>query len=377
MQKELAYNLIKLAKEIKSIVCLPMRFFKINRIVNKPSYYPELPRKTRLKRWMDNVEWLLKDKLLNAYYTSYGLDVNDFHRQEDYIPQRTFIKTRNAGNQILKLTESGDYNYIVLLRDKYVFASYLSAVIGSQYVVESVGIVDRGRLFLKKKNTWSELETLIEMDGNWVFKVIDGECGDGVYLISISNGEIFASGQKMNLESFSKEILKDARWLIQPVVKQHPALEVFGTKSVNTIRIITIRGKSGTIGVFNAFFRIGADKDSFVDNRALGGFGVGVDLETGQLMRYGFQHDHFGGKAEKHPLSGIVFEGYQIPYWQETIELIKRAHLQFYEFQSIGWDVVITKDGPILLEGNDDWEIGGPQDTAGGLKKRWAELTNA
>lgn len=50
-------------------------------------------------------------------------------------------------------------------------------------------------------------------------------------------------------------------------------------------------------------------------------------------------------------------------------------HKQFYELESIGWDIVITPNGPVILEGNDDWEIGGPQDTSGGLKKRWIELT--
>ena len=34
-----------------------------------------------------------------------------------------------------------------------------------------------------------------------------------------------------------------------------------------------------------------------------------------------------------------------------------------------------TPGGPIILEGNDDWEIGGPQDTGGGLRQRWMELT--
>ena len=35
----------------------------------------------------------------------------------------------------------------------------------------------------------------------------------------------------------------------------------------------------------------------------------------------------------------------------------------------------LVKNGPVILEGNDDWEIGGPQDTSGGLKKRGIELT--
>ena len=377
MGRELFYKALRFSKEFKALLRIPLRFFRLKSIVEKPSYYPELPRKSKAERWIDNICWLFHDRLQNNYYTSYGLDVKGFRDKRDYLPQHRFINTRNAGNQKLKLTISGDYNYIVLLRDKYVFSAYLASVIGPQYVIESVGIADRGRLFLKKENRWTEASALAEMPGQWVFKVIDGECGKGIYLVTIADGSFGVGGETLTMEEFSGKILRNARWLIQPVVKQHHALEAFGTRSVNTIRAVTIRGKSGKISVFNAFLRLGADRESFVDNRAMGGLGVGIELESGKLMKYGFQHDHFGGKTEVHPLSGIEFEGYQLPYWQETLALIENAHRQFYEMQSIGWDVVITENGPVLLEGNDDWEIGGPQDTYGGLKQRWLEQVNA
>ena len=40
-------------------------------------------------------------------------------------------------------------------------------------------------------------------------------------------------------------------------------------------------------------------------------------------------------------------------------ELVINANKQFYKLESIGWDIVITPNGPVILEGNDDWEIGG------------------
>lgn len=377
MTKKLVYKLIECAREIKAFLRIPFQMSRIGEIINKQSYYPELSRKNKFERLRDNIEWLFKDKLVNIYYTSYGLDVRDFRDKNDFIPQRQFIIKRNAGNQKLITTISGDYNYIVLLRDKYVFSAYLSSTIGPQYVVESVGIIDKDLLYTKKSNCWQKSERITDMTGQWVFKVIDGECGEGIYLVTIKDGKIIIDNEGMLFEEFSNSVLGNARWLIQPVIEQHPALKAFGTKSVNTIRIITIKGKSGGISVFNAFLRLGASKDSFVDNRAIGGYGIGIDIDSGKLMKYGFQHDQFGVKTDKHPLSGILFEGYQIPFWKETIELIEKAHRQFYEIQSIGWDVAISENGPILLEGNDDWEIGGPQDTAGGLRKRWHECVDA
>ena len=355
----------------------PVKVMKIKEIINKPSYYPEMQRKTKKEMWRDNFRWLCKDKELNSFYTSYGLDIKGFRDEKDFIPHREFCRIRNLGNQKVIRTNTGKYNYIALLRDKYVFASYLSSTIGKQYVVRSVGIADKNGLFLCEKDQWLGIDAVLNLSGSFVFKMIDGECGEGVFLVSIADGLLTVDKNTYSLAEFVTKYIRDSRWLIQPVIEQHEALLAFGTRSVNTIRAVTIRGKSGKISVFNAFLRLGSDADSFVDNRAMGGFGVGIDLETGMLMHYGFQHDRFGVKAEKHPLSGITFEGYQIPFWQETLDLIRRAHQQFYELQSIGWDVVITPSGPVLLEGNDDWEIGGPQDTYGGLKKRWDEQVNA
>ena len=57
--------------------------------------------------------------------------------------------------------------------------------------------------------------------------------------------------------------------------------------------------------------------------------------------------------------------------------MIEQAHRQFPGIATIGWDVTMTDDGPLIVEANDGWEISGPQDTYGGLKKRWEELYNS
>ncbi len=41
--------------------------------------------------------------------------------------------------------------------------------------------------------------------------------------------------------------------------------------------------------------------------------------------------------------------------------------------QSVGWDIAIGENGPVFIEGNDNWEINGPQICNGGLKKLYDE----
>lgn len=371
-------KVVGILKEIyrvfRDVLLFPKNLLRTGKMVNSVTYYPEKERKSKGRRLMENILYLLKYHEVNIYYNSYGLDVKELYNEKDYIPHRKFVLNRERGNQKVKSTETGEYNYIVLLRDKYVFAAYLASTIGKRYVPQSIGIIHNREVFLVNKNRWISDEEFFNCTFQYVFKKIDGECADGVSLVKVSRGMVEHDGVKESWEDYCRKISVN-RILIQEVIQQHEKLAILNPNCVNTIRIVTLSNNLREIGVFSAFLRLGVTKDSFVDNRAKGGIGVGINLDKGCLESYGFAHDAFGTKLEAHPLTGVVFKNYQIPYWDEVKTLVVNAHKQFYELQSIGWDIVISPVGPIILEGNDDWEIGGPQDTGGGLRQRWIELT--
>ena len=60
-----------------------------------------------------------------------------------------------------------------------------------------------------------------------------------------------------------------------------------------------------------------------------------------------------GKYYERHPVTGTEIMGFQIPLFDQALELCRtasrrvEAHLKY-----IGWDVAITPDGPVLVEGN-------------------------
>ena len=53
-----------------------------------------------------------------------------------------------------------------------------------------------------------------------------------------------------------------------------------------------------------------------------------------------------------HPVTGVAFKGFQIPFWVETIEMMKKAVPEASYISNIGWDVAITNSGPVIVEAN-------------------------
>ena len=72
------------------------------------------------------------------------------------------------------------------------------------------------------------------------------------------------------------------------------------------------------------------------------------------------------------PFHEELISEYTIPYVKEAIEQAKYFH-SLLNLHSVGWDIAIGEDGPIFIEGNDNWEINGPQSCNKGLAKEFKE----
>lgn len=144
-------------------------------------------------------------------------------------------------------------------------------------------------------------------------------------------------------EQFSTDVL------IQRGVKQHPEISRLNAASVNTIRLYSILEKDGSVTICSVIFRIGVG-DSRVDNYSSGGVSCGV-TEEGILRRYAYNKK--GEQLESHPLSGVVFEGYQIPCYDRVVALVKKAHPMLPHYRSVAWDVAVDENGTaVLIEAN-------------------------
>jgi hypothetical protein len=164
--------------------------------------------------------------------------------------------------------------------------------------------------------------------------------------------------------------LKDYRLagtaIVQEYVQQHPKIAEISSRSVNTIRLVTLWTKSGETILVSASMRFGVG-NAHVDNWSSGGIAVGVDHHTGRLMDVAF--DKSGNRFYKHPDTEFVFAGFPLPYWEETVEIATKLQKEANFYRLIGVDVAITPDGPILIEMNANPDIVFQEQTAGPLLK--------
>ena len=55
---------------------------------------------------------------------------------------------------------------------------------------------------------------------------------------------------------------------------------------------------------------------------------------------------------EKHPDSGVIIPGFEIPFFAEALELCKEASKLISKINILGWDIAITHSGPVMIEVN-------------------------
>ena len=299
---------------------------------------------------------------MNEFYNCYCLDIKNFRTQDNYIADETFQRYPKHHN-IAK-----PRNYVKRISNKVAFADRIKKSF-PQYLPK-IYFKFKGNKVLDGggKSTISRIKRL--KDTKYFAKPIGSECGNDAILI-IRNGKNLkfrhvTRGIISEPEFLS--ITKRRNFLLQEYIENHEDIKKLSPHSLNTVRIVTTRFHDDT-HIFSTDLRMGYGKNSIVDNFAKGGAIIHVDEETGKLDRYAFQK--YDKVTSEHPISKIKFENYQLPYWQEALEMVKKLHELFYQIPSIGWDVAITPTGPKIIEGNCGWDIFIPQTTVGGMKDKW------
>lgn len=190
-----------------------------------------------------------------------------------------------------------------------------------------------------EEGKFGEFEAFLNRHEAFMVKPYDGLGGKDVAKVRTAD----IAGRKAYFEDCVHN-----RMFLEELVIQHPEMNVLCPKSVNTLRIMTFNdhGKSEILWMG---LRVGNGVND-IDNFHAKGMIVKIDMETGRLIGSGTDKDNV--EYETHPTTGVPFDGFQIPCFQEAKELVLRASLESDKILVVGWDVAISENGPVIIEGN-------------------------
>ena len=269
--------------------------------------------------------WLLADMAkcaarYNAGYIDYK--IAEMYRLND--AQRATQITRGISNSIV--ARMNDKKFCHFFDNKTEFNQLFSAQ------------VKRGWLNLLEASE-EDFAKFLEGRGDIICKPIDGSSGQGILKCTPEEyGDPKALYQRLREAGIG---------IVEDKVIQHPAIAALCPTSVNTIRVATLLGDKKE-GIVYAYIRIGNGK--VMDNVDCGGMAAPVDIETGVITGVGA--NKAGETYEIHPMTGTKIPGTQIPYWEDVKTMCLNAMHVVPQVRFVAWDVAITEDGPVFIEGN-------------------------
>jgi hypothetical protein len=298
--------------------------------------------------------------LSNYEYFLYELHRKDLPRDE-----KVQYLTRALRDRYLAPLNPPSYE--ALIADKFLFKQYFGSL--GLPVSRAYGVFHpcHGRTAEGKPlRTGKELYQLLsEISApGLVIKPVRGGYGLGVLVFASRaprapttlvhvNGERYSSERLATLLALQNPIAHPG-YLLEERVEQHPLLARFAPTTLNTVRIVTLMANSGAIHAVGAVLRIGMD-NSGVEGSGDQQLCAPVDLNSGKL---GTAAHVNGLKIERlahHPVNQERIEGMTLPLWGEVKDLALRAAEAARGIRSVGWDVGLSGDRPVLIEGNEIW----------------------
>lgn len=195
------------------------------------------------------------------------------------------------------------------------------------------------------KEDYDIFASYIAKHPEFVIKPFSSSIGRGISPVTVED-----PSDSAKLRKLFRELLKENRtFLMEERILPNESMSSFNKDSINTIRMIAYY-ENETLKPVGTFLRTGR-AGSFVDNGGAGGIFAAVDATTGTVITDGT--DEEGNVYSEHPDSHVTYKGFQIPEWEQAIELVRKACQALADKCYVGWDLALTEDDRwIVVEGN-------------------------
>ena len=143
---------------------------------------------------------------------------------------------------------------------------------------------------------------------------------------------------------------KNTPYIVEERLNNHPELLPFTDGRLAVIRLLTTWNKSGKHELLCALITLphsGDITDFIVSNFVFSH----IDIHSGR-MKGGHRFEPGFPFSDYHPDSKTKISGNILPCWEELIDLSLKAHQTLPGVVVVGWDLAITPQGPVIIEGN-------------------------
>lgn len=273
-------------------------------------------------------------------YFRFGMflkEYSDFERMKSFVPQGAYYL----------LSADKQPKYHVLIDDKIIFhdlMTHYGLPVPTRFFTFRSGEFRNGSE-LMTDNEVDKIVNNINDDRIFVKKFTGGAAsGVSIFTKTCKGRYVDCDGEEVNAKMIRNKYANQDVFFEKQLI-QEPILSQFNPDTVNTIRVLTYKDK-----VISAAVRFGG-KGSFVDNTAKGGVAVSLDIHTGILGDYGAREYDLTHYYE-HPDSHIQFANTVVTQWPEVKRLVEKTLKYLPYYNSVGFDVATTNDGPIIIEIN-------------------------
>ena len=190
--------------------------------------------------------------------------------------------------------------------------------------------------------TTESLKKLTNGKDRLILKPREDYGGNGIKIYNLNSPE--------EIEKTVREInCLDTPHILEEYVEQKGLLHDINPSSLNTLRVITVRHKDGSITPINIYVRFG-HFGSLIDNVSSGGCEFYIDPKTGEIE----EGDDFAGHwFTAHPDTNQEITGLFIPHFEKVMLLCREAHQAAPSGMNLaGWDVCVSDDQVLLIEVN-------------------------
>jgi hypothetical protein len=294
----------------------------------------------RFRQWLDAVSLAYQYNYSpSTYYQFRAFDCPDSHLRFVQTAEIYMLQLRDNRNVDLRLL-ADKLRFFDECRRLGIVTPSIFAVLGGdadRWIDAPSGELPRESLFLK----WQDGEQGIGYE-RWVFDA--------------ANNSWTRRGVTLDADGMLAHCRRQSasrRLVIQPVIRNHAEIDRLNAGTLCTMRIMTYRNLGAAPALIRASFKIGR-AGAEVDNFHAGGIACAVNPDDGALG-IGYASHPRESVHTHHPDTGAPIAGTRLPRFRDAIDLALNAHQQLDVPWSVGWDVAITPEGPVLLEGNPMW----------------------